>query len=123
MTDGSRHIVDADEASGRKEGARDIIRFWKEQQRVATFNADHVVAYGREGKITRPKSDMRSRYMVTLPPKIAEHGPTAFAVYADEMVLNERTRMYEFKFQGRRVVEIAQELVHQYMVDQARTPG
>ena len=58
--------------------------------------------------------------MVTLPPQIAEHGPTAFAVYADEMVLNERTRMYEFKFQGRRVVEIAQELVHQYMVDQAR---
>ena len=114
LKDGSRYTVDADEAGGRKDGARDVVRFWKHHERVATFNADHVVAYGREGTVTEPESALHNRYMVTLPSEIGE--PSSFAVFADEMVVNEGLRVYEFRLQGRLVVQIAQELVLQYML-------
>lgn len=52
--------------------------------------------------------------MVTLPSEIGE--PSSFAVFADEMVVNEGLRVYEFRLQGRLVVQIAQELVLQYML-------
>ena len=115
---GLRYKVDADEAGVRKDGAREVVRFWKSHERVATFNADHVVAYGREGTVSEPENALHNPYVVTLPSEIGE--PSSFAVFADELVLNQSLRVYEFRLQGRLVVQIAQELVIRYMLPPQR---
>ena len=118
LNNGSRYVVNADEAGGRLDGTQEVVRFWKQNERVATFSADHVVAYGRVGTVAKPASGPQARYMVTLPQKLGDL--SSFAVFADEVIRDDKSRVYEFRSNGSVVVQIAEELVCRYMEPPAR---